>query len=275
MQARCDFMQSKLPINFTSIQPPRPTGREQLFKLIWHCCGRSPAVDILLTRKLPGLRHLPECNPAECIPDFNATKVVIGQCPVGPWSTPLIDVVVLLKCALGFHSRRILEIGSYLGHTARMLAENTDAGTRITTLDEYPEHGTAYRGTALEQKIDRRVGKVSLEHFRPDEEYDLIFIDADHRFASVANDTRVALSLLSERGVLIWHDYQQENHFHGFNGVPEALKIFSANIPILALQSTCLAIYSRHPGWETTRFMNNKAAQPMVADLWHDLTLRG
>ena len=267
-------MQSKLPIDFARIRQPKPGAKERLLKLIWRCCGRRPAVDTLLTRKLPGLRHLPECNPAEWIPDFNATRVVIGQCPAGTWSTPLIDTVVLVKCALGFRSRRILEIGSYLGHTARMLAENTDAETRITTLDEYPEHGAAYRGTPLEQKIDRRIGKVALEHFRPDEAYDLIFVDADHRFASVVNDTQVALSLLSEQGVLVWHDYQQENHFHGLNGVPEALKIFSADIPIIALQGTYLALYSRHPGWETAR-PANRGATPAADGSWRNQSLRG
>lgn len=268
-------MQSKLPVNFAGIQRPRPSGRERLLKLIWRCSRRSPAVDTLLTRKLPELRHLPERNPGQCVPDFNTTKVTIRQCSVGVWSTPLIDMVVLLKCVLGFRSRRILEIGSYLGYTARLLAENTDSETRITTLDEYPEHGSAYRGTPLEQKIDRRIGKISLEHFRPDEEYDLIFVDADHRFESVINDTQVAMSLLAENGVLVWHDYQQENHFHGLNGVPEALRIFSKSIPIVALQGTYLAVYSRYPGWETARFVKNVSAGKMAADPWSDQTLRG
>ncbi|MCX6896561.1 MAG: class I SAM-dependent methyltransferase [Verrucomicrobia bacterium] len=262
------------PIDFAGIRRPRPGVRERLLKLAWLCSGRSPGVDALLTRKLPGLKHLPARNPADCIPDFAATEMVIRRCPVGIWSTPLIDVVVLLKCALGFRSRRILEIGSYLGHTARMLAENTDAETRITTLDEFPGHGAAYRGTPVAQKIDRRIGKVSLEHFQPDEKYDLIFVDADHRFESVVNDTRVAMSLLAENGVLVWHDYQQENHFHGLNGVPEALKIFSRSIPIISLEGTYLAVHSRFPGWETARFADRKMP-PAPADPWGNQSLRG
>lgn len=267
-------MQSELPIDFTAIRRPIPCRKERILSLIWRCCGRKPAVDVLLTRKLPELKHLPELNPADCIPGFVSTEVVIRQCPIGTWSTPLIDVVVLLKCALGFRSRRILEIGSYLGYTARMIAENTGAETRITTLDEYPEHGAAYRGTPLEQKIDRRIGKISLDPFQPDEKYDLIFVDADHRFESVVNDTRVAMSLLAKDGVIVWHDYQQENHFHGLNGVPEALKIFSKDIPIIALRGTYLAMYTQYPGWETAKFVNQKTA-PAADGPWHAQTLRG
>jgi hypothetical protein len=265
---------STASIDFDGIKRPIPSQRERLFRLIWRCCGRGPSLDALLTRKLPELKHLPERNPADCIPNFASTEIVIRQCPIGTWSTPLIDVVVLLKCALGFRSRRILEIGSYLGHTARMLAENTDAETRITALDEYPEHGSAYRGTPLEQKIDRRIGKISLQPFKPDEKYDLIFVDADHRFESVVNDTQVALSLLSERGVLVWHDYQQENHFHGLNGVPEALKIFSKSIPIIALKGTYLAMHTRYPDWETAKFVN-QGETPATGGPWRNQSLRG
>jgi hypothetical protein len=156
-----------------------------------------------------------------------------------------------------------------------MLAENTDAETRITTLDEYPEHGSAYRGTPSEEKIDRRVGKISLEYFRAGEKYDLIFVDADHRFESVLNDTQVAMSLLMENGVLVWHDYQQDNHFHGLNGVPEALGIFSKSIPIVALKGTYLAVHTKYPGWETAKFVKNDSVGKMAADPWRDQTLRG
>ena len=231
-------------------------------------------MDTLLTRKLPHLKCLPETNPEICIPDFSSSLISIRQCPVGAWSTPLIDVVVVVKCALGFRSRRILEIGSYLGHTARMLAENTDEATRITTLDEFAEHGAAYRGTPLEKKIDRRIGKISLECFKADEKFDLIFVDADHRFSSVLNDTEVAMNLLAPGGVILWHDYQQENHFHGLNDVPEALGIFSKSIPIVALKGTYLAIHTLHPGWETSKFVKPaKSGEP--TDPWQSQSLRG
>ena len=267
-------MHSELPINFASLKRTKPSLKEGLLKLLWECSPHGAALDALLTRRLPELRHLTELDAVDCIPDFDTSPVTIRQCPAGAWSTPLIDTVVLAKCALGFHSRKILEIGSYLGHTAKLLAENTSTEARITTLDEYPEHGTAYRGSSLDQKIERRVGKVSLDCFNAGDEYDLIFVDADHRFDSVINDTRVALSLLSAEGVLIWHDYQHLHHFQGFNDVPEALKLFTPHLPIIAVKGTWLALYSRHPGWTTASLLQS-ASREASTDAWHDRSLRG
>jgi hypothetical protein len=267
-------MQSKLLIELANLQRQEPSHRERLLKLVWRFCPHGPAFDALLSRRLPELRILQEWDPSDCIPSFGSTAVTIQQCPVGTWSTPLIDTVVLSKCSIGFQSRRILEMGSYIGHTAKILAENTESGVRITTLDEYPEHGAAYRNTSVEKKIDRRIGKVSRERFGADEKYDLIFLDADHHFESVFNDTIVALSLLTEEGVLVWHDYQNKDHFGGWNDVPEVLKLFSSHIPIVAIKGTWLAIYSRYPGWETAKLANKKAPQ-FAADPWSDRMLRG
>jgi len=267
-------MPSESFIASINIKRCNPSFKERFLKLIWNIHPGGPAFDALLSRRLPELRHLPEWDAVDCIPAFDSTVVTIRQCPVGAWSTPLIDTMVLAKCALGFQSKRILEIGSYLGYTARMLAENTGPEVKITTLDEYPEHGAAYRGTPLEQKIDRRIGKISLEHFGADEKYDLIFVDADHRFESALNDTCVALGLLAEKGVLVWHDYQNKDHFQGWNDVPEVLKLFSAHIPIVAIKGTWLAIHSRYASWETAGLMKKKAPRS-ATDPWRDHTLRG
>ena len=270
-------MKTEFSIDFSKIKQPAPSLRRRLFRLIWRLCRRSRSIDMLLSPRLPELRHLEEVNPADCIPDFDHNEVVVRQCPIGVWSTPLIDVVVLLKCALGFHSKRILEIGSYLGHTAKMLAENVGPDTLITTLDEYPEHGSAYRGTPVENKIERRVGKVSLDCFKPGEKFDLIFIDADHRFESVVNDTEVALSLISENGFILWHDYQHEDSLHGQNGVPEALRIFSEYLPIIALQGTYLAISSRQPEL-AAHLMKQRSKRSLgqaKANPWQSQILRG
>lgn len=262
-------------MHFKNIKQPTPPFVERILSLVWKFSPRKgPVLDALLSRRLSYLKHLPERNPNECIPLFDTTCVVIQQCPLGAWSTPLVDVVVLAKCAIGFESARILELGSYLGHTAKLLAENTKPNVKITTLDEYADHGTAYRGTSLENKIDRRIGKVSLEHFNTDEKYDLIFVDANHHFNPVLNDTEVAFRLLSERGVVVWHDYQQTNHFGKSNQVPEALKVLSSYVPIISIAGTWLAMHSRHPGWETAVLL--KRTIPQISDdPWNDKALRG
>src|SRR5690348_16404193 len=97
--------------------------KAHFLRAIWRLTGRKPRVDQFFAGFLKYRHYLPECDAAEVIPDFLGTEVRIRQCPLGNWSTPLVDVFVVLKAALGFQSKRILELGSYRGETARLLAE--------------------------------------------------------------------------------------------------------------------------------------------------------
>jgi predicted O-methyltransferase YrrM len=36
---------------------------------------------------------------------------------------------------------------------------------------------------------------------------DLVFIDADHTYDAVINDSHKALQMLSPKGIVVWHDY--------------------------------------------------------------------
>lgn len=226
----------------------------KLLRLFWRSAGRSRSMDRLLSRALGYRDFLPKLSPEKCIPEFDSSRVVITQSPSGPWATPLVDTFVLLKGAVGFQPRRVLEIGSYLGVTARLLAENTSPECRIFALDLDSGHGRAYRGLPAESKITRLVGKSSGEVASPGAPYDMIFIDGDHGRAGALQDSLLAWDLLSERGVIFWHDYQIQDYFvHRQGAVPEALKEFQkiSGAIMVSLTGTMLALFSRYPGWET------------------------
>jgi predicted O-methyltransferase YrrM len=199
---------------------------------------------------------LPKTSPEKCIPEFNSSRISITRGPSGPWATPWIDTFVLLKGAAGFRPRTILEIGSYLGVTARLLAENTGDGCRVYALDLDKEHGRAYRGLPVEGKITRLVGKSSREVASYGAPYDMVFIDGDHGREGALRDSLLAWELLSDRGIIFWHDYQLYDYFvHRSGAVPEALREFQARTAarIVSLEGTTLALYSRYPGWETQK----------------------
>jgi predicted O-methyltransferase YrrM len=227
--------------------------RTRLLRLVWLATGRKDSVDRLLTTLLRYRRYLPECDAQVVIPRFQETEVRIRQCPLGAWSTPLADVFVLLKAALGFGSKRILELGSFRGETAKLLAENTGPDTTVCAVDVDERHGESYRGLPVAARIQRKVGRITPELFAPAEKYDLIFVDANHDFASVMNDTAVAFGVLAQPGVILWHDYQHISYFHDMAGVPEALNRFATRYALCAIRGTVLAIYSNVPGWETAR----------------------
>jgi len=217
--------------------------RTRMFRVLWQLSGRRQKIDRFLSDFLKYRKYLPECDAEEIIPGFSATEIRIRQCPLGTWSTPLVDVFVLLKAVLGFRSKRILELGSYRGETARLLAENTGDDVAIHAVDIDERHGAAYRGLPIAAKIVRKTGRISSEMFQAGEKYDLIFVDANHDFASVMNDTEVAFKVLEPGGVILWHDYAQDNYFAGLNGVAEALNCFSKKYPICAIRGTRLAIF--------------------------------
>ena len=260
---------------FTIPPHPKPSAKESLMRLLWRASGRRPSVDGFFTSILKQRRHLAEVDPAICIPRFEESEVKFRRCPVGAWSTPIIDVYVLIKAAIGFNSKRILELGSFRGDTARLIAENTPDDVRICTVDAHPDHGASYRDTPLARRIDRKIGSISPQLFSPGEKYDFVFVDADHDYRSVMNDTVVALQVLSDQGVIFWHDYHFKGYFHGMGGIPEALRHFSAQHSILAINGTVLAMSSRYPGWETERVLRALPAKTDASSVWQDTRVRG
>ena len=226
-----------------------------LCRFLYKIGRRTEPVDRFLTSFLKHREHLVTAPPDALIPRFAETTVVIRDIPRGLWASPLVDTVVVAKAAQGFQSKRVLELGSYRGVTARLIAESTEESTEIWTVDHEPTHGEAYRGTPLEARIHRVVGKTTFELLEPYGKFDLIFVDAEHDYKSAYHDTICALKLLSPGGVILWHDYQNKTYLHGFEGVSEALAVIkkSIDLPIVSVEGTMIAIYSEHPGWETSR----------------------
>jgi SAM-dependent methyltransferase len=247
--------------------------KTRLLRILWRISGRRQKVDALLSSFLKYRNYLPECDATDAIPDFAKTVVHIQQCPLGTWSTPLVDVYVVLKAALGFRSKRILELGSYRGETARMLAENTGNDVLICAVDIDERHGSAYHGLGLARKIVRKTGHISVDLLGTEEKYDLIFVDANHDFASVMNDTEVAFKVLADDGVILWHDYAPDNYFIGLNGVPEALNHFAHTKPLYAIRGTRLAMFSNRKDWPP---LQNQAQLSKAPDsVWEERQIRG
>ena len=246
----------------------------RFLRLLWQLTGRRPRIDRLLSGFLRYRKYLPESDPQDLIPRFFETEIKIRQCPIGTWSTPLVDVFILLKAAIGFRSSRILELGSYRGDTAKLLAENTGPDTSICAVDVDEQHGASYRDSEIAKRIQRKTGRICAKLFETHEKFDFIFVDADHDFNSVMEHSQLAFKLLDSQGIILWHDYALETYFHGLCGVPEALNQLAKYRPIRAIRGTWLALYSNVSGWETGRSLSNPD-QPAGASVWREQQLRG
>jgi SAM-dependent methyltransferase len=210
---------------------------------------RRPRLTAAMSALDKGRLKLPIVDLSTLFDDFNSQPVTLTDLPMGPWSSPIADVVILAKISLCLRPRRVLEVGCYRGYTTKLLAAHTLPDARIVAFDRDPRHGEAYRDSPLTAKIERRVGELSPEAFEVDPRgsYDLIFLDAHHAYASVKRDTKILLPLLAPNGIFIWHDYANWGRFTQNNGVPEFLHEFSATHPIVAIAGSWLAAHA--PSW--------------------------
>ena len=130
-------------------------------------------------------------------------------------------------------SKNIFEFGTCSGKTTYLMALNSDKDTKITSLTLKPtsinsikkneeDNKVSFRniknesvyerflfsGTDVEKKI-KIIFQNSLDfnEKKLEKKMDLIFIDGGHTYTVVKNDTEKSFSMLSNKGIILWHDY--------------------------------------------------------------------
>ncbi len=204
--------------------------------------------------------------PEVPLPDLVARPLIRidGSYTYVEGSLPLCDLVALLSVVVDRAPGTVFEIGTFNGHTTRLMALNVP-NAQIHTVD-LPEDFT---GTPAEQpsgdgpeKDDwhliqsRRVGAQYradpsitnvTQHFGDTAKYpfpaaDLFFIDGSHTYSYVRNDTEKAFATGSAK-TLLWHDCDR--------GHPDIsrwlLEMIQAGHPVRRIQDTNLAILDLTP----------------------------
>jgi predicted O-methyltransferase YrrM len=162
----------------------------------------------------------------------------------------------------------IFEIGTFDGRTSLNLAFSSPPHCQVYTLDLKPEMDTAFdlaegerhmvekprsgaRIDAYRESDGDRVARIH-QLYGDSANFDfspyygscsLVFIDASHAYDYVLSDSRQAMNMLRDGGVILWHDYGI------WSGVTDALEHLAAGeMPgIQCIQGTSLA-YWRKPG---------------------------
>lgn len=209
------------------------------------CLGAAGAIFRL------AISVLPDVSDQEVILDGFYRRVV-------GWSLDLSEVCTLLAIVRSLRARRVLEVGTFDGLVARNIARNMPAGGRVVTLDLPPEEddepdvrrrignatdhalvGHRYKGTPVESMIEQHFGNsMTMDWSSLGGPFDLIFIDACHKYEFVHNDTQRAISVLAPGGLIVWHDYGM------FPGVSRAVDEFAARGRPVAIKGTRLAVGS-------------------------------
>lgn len=130
------------------------------------------------------------------------------------------DELVWLAQRAETHTR-IVEVGSFCGRSCRALADNT-TGT-VTAVDtwgiEHPAYGEIsglfqnFQDNMIGLTNIRIVKKMSVNAAASlrGEQFDMVFIDADHRYESVKADIAAWLPLIVPGGLICGHDYDDHD----------------------------------------------------------------
>ena len=144
-----------------------------------------------------------------------------------------LELLVLSAITQAVQPERVLEIGTFQGLTAVNIARHMPVDGELTTVDLPPEGSPNLPSDDWNARYypQRSIGPVFLDSEVPPtvrqvkgdtaelseddlgSGFDLVFIDGNHSDAYIRNDTELALSLASERAILIWHDYGKVRHW--------------------------------------------------------------
>jgi len=161
---------------------------------------------------------------------------------------PLIDVLFLLNLAKARKVMRILEVGTYRARTTLALHLNRPEA-RIVSYD-IQVLPSRFRDQLIGvDRVELRHASFSdsAEILKKEEPYDFIFVDGSHILEHVLEDSTLAFQILAKGGVIVWHDYRQNEYYTAGLRVPEALAILQHQYPIFGVRGTTCAVHTLAP----------------------------
>ena len=200
---------------------------------------------------------LPEIWPDELYPSIERDEVPFQVTRRTRHELPFEELFYLVALIRAARPAVIFEIGTHQGRTARLFAERSPERAKVYTLDLPVEKmrerarydctdsgvpGEEARKSPAAHKIVQLYGDSRTFDFRPfDGTVDLMFIDGDHAYETVKQDTANALRMIAPGGIIIWDDYQT-----CWPGVIQCVEELAQTHPVHHLSGTRLACYRYH-----------------------------
>ena len=235
-------------------------------------------------RSAYGRGQLPTVDVLDLMPDFggelSAYSFLEGT------SLPT-DMLLLKRLAQRFAACNYLEIGSWRGESLANVAAVAQRCTSITLSpaemrrlgigEQFIEvHGAFSHDLVNVTEILHNSRTFDFTTLAPD--FDLIFIDGDHSYEGVLNDTRKTFGLRRDQSsVIVWHDYG----FAPETVRPTVLKAILDGVPsdkhanLFHVSNTMCAIYMEEhrfdtcltafPTYPNKNFVVNIQAEPLRA----------
>jgi hypothetical protein len=187
-----------------------------------------------------------------------------GNYPV-PGGTSDLEAWVL--SALAKTRRSLFEFGTCTGKTAYLMARNALEDATVTTLTlseqliplykrsaddsdsavdfalrESVFKTFLYTDTPVDDKVVQLFGdSKGFDESAYERSMDLIFVDGSHAYSYIRNDTEKALRMVRPGGIVLWHDYQEDEP--AVRDVVHFLNELSHRLPLRRLEGTTLVAY--------------------------------
>jgi spermidine synthase len=164
------------------------------------------------------------------------------------------ELEVLVALIAGAGARRVVEFGANDGRTAKAVLDNVATIERYTGVDVPAHHVPTLAWQRRE--VPKVAGALAAADprfeliVRPRGSFDLtaadfsgrtvdaVFVDGDHGWRGVLNDTLLAGNIVRQGGLIIWHDY----HDRGQVDVREVLEtMLRHGAPIRCVARTWIA----------------------------------
>jgi predicted O-methyltransferase YrrM len=175
------------------------------------------------------------------------------------WETAsLFDHMFIASLVRALKPKVCFEIGTSLGLVTATIAANSSETTEVHTLDlsDEPRIGSFFRERDESRKIHQHFGSSESFDYAPLEgEVGLMFIDGSHEFEDVRRDSANAFKLISDKGVVVWHDVSPY-----FPGVIRALESLPQAKEIYLVQGTSCGIFVGHEAALTTAAAGERPA---------------
>ncbi|MEI6764118.1 MAG: class I SAM-dependent methyltransferase [Bacteroidota bacterium] len=156
---------------------------------------------------------MPTINILDLLPDLNES---IKSYTYLDGTSNATDILVLKALARKYNNCQYLEIGSFRGESLVNVAEVAAECVSISLSDaEMNELGLVdhvklqrFFSKDLKNVLHIKHNSLTYDFSQLNKKFDIIFIDGDHSYKAVKQDTINAFKLLKdESSIIVWHDY--------------------------------------------------------------------